>query len=195
MSVAAAQDFALIRPILDTLLLSPVVSSQRSEGFSRAVSAPLQETKLVRMRSLRLLLISCPCRFVVLVLEIAMSVDSQSFLAVPCFSHSLDSKSFAYDKTPMSLCCHPVCGQHLNRVYASQDDEAAVVKETKPLQSARFNGYIKAGIDHVEAFALLSNKDAADFFDLVLQGVRRGEEARTAAELFVKEMWYSVCLQ
>ena len=44
----------------------------------------------------------------------------------------------------------------------------------------------------MEAFALLSNKDAADFFDLVLQGVHRGKEARTAAELFVKEMWYSV---
>lgn len=47
----------------------------------------------------------------------------------------------------------------------------------------------------MEAFALLSNKDAADFFDLVLQGVRRGVESRTAAELFVKEMWYSVRLR
>lgn len=119
-----AQDFAMIRPILDTLLLSPVVSPPRSEGFSRALSAPLQETAATEL-----------------------------------------------------------------------DDETAVVKETKPLQSARFNGYIKAGIDHVEAFALLSNKDAADFFDLVLQGVRRGVESRTAAELFVKEMWYSgLCL-
>ena len=46
----------------------------------------------------------------------------------------------------------------------------------------------------MEAFALLSNKDAADFFDLVLRGVRRGEESRTAAELFVKELWYSMRL-
>ena len=43
-AVTATQDFAMIRPILDTLLLSPVVSPQRSEGFSRALSAPLQET-------------------------------------------------------------------------------------------------------------------------------------------------------
>lgn len=68
-----------------------------------------------------------------------------------------------------------------------------MVKETRPLQSARFNNYIKAGINHVEAFALLSNKDASDYFDLVLgAGVRRGEESKVAAELFVKEMWYSV---
>ena len=42
----------MIRPILDTLLLSPVVSPLRSEGFSRALSAPLQETaatELVRL--------------------------------------------------------------------------------------------------------------------------------------------------
>lgn len=51
-AASAAQDFAMIRPILDTLLLSPVVSPLRSEGFSRAVSAPLQETaatELVRL--------------------------------------------------------------------------------------------------------------------------------------------------
>lgn len=73
-----------------------------------------------------------------------------------------------------------------------QEDEAAVVKETKPLQSARFNNYIKAGIEHVEAFALLSDKDASDYFDLVMQSVRKGEETKVAAELFVKEMWYTV---
>ena len=53
-AVTAAQDFAMIRPILDTLLLSPVVSPPRSEGFSRALSAPLQETaatELVRLHT------------------------------------------------------------------------------------------------------------------------------------------------
>ncbi len=67
-----------------------------------------------------------------------------------------------------------------------------MVKETRPLQSARFTSYIKAGVDHVEAFALLSSKDASDYFDLVLQSVRKGEQAKVAAELFVKEMWYTV---
>ena len=67
-----------------------------------------------------------------------------------------------------------------------------MVKEARPLQSARFTSYTKAGVDHVEAFALLSNKDASDYFDLVLQSVRKGEQARVAAELFVKEMWYTV---
>ena len=72
------------------------------------------------------------------------------------------------------------------------EETAAVVKETRPLQSARFTSYTKAGVDHVEAFALLSNTDASDYFDLVLQSVRKGEQARVAAELFVKEMWYTV---
>ena len=72
-------------------------------------------------------------------------------------------------------------------------DEAAVVKEAKPLQSARFNSYTKAGIDPVEAFALLSSTDASNYFDMVLAcGLRNGEESKVAAELFVKEMWYSV---
>ena len=72
-------------------------------------------------------------------------------------------------------------------------EEAAVVKEAKPLQSARFNTYTKAGIDPVEAFALLSSTDASNYFDMVLAcGLRNGEESKVAAELFVKEMWYSV---
>ena len=72
-------------------------------------------------------------------------------------------------------------------------EEAAVVKEAKPLQSARFNSYTKAGIDPVEAFALLSSTDASNYFDMVLAcGLHRGEESKVAAELFVKEMWYSV---
>ena len=49
-----------------------------------------------------------------------------------------------------------------------------MVKEARPRQSARFASYIKAGVEHVEAFALLSNKDASDYFDLVLQSVRKG---------------------
>ena len=72
-------------------------------------------------------------------------------------------------------------------------DEAAVVKEANPLQSARFNTYTKAGIDPVEAFALLSSTDASNYFDMVLAcGLRSGTESKVAAELFVKEMWYSV---
>ena len=43
-SSAIAQDFALIRPILDTLLLSRVSPVQRMESFSRTLSAPLQVT-------------------------------------------------------------------------------------------------------------------------------------------------------
>ena len=44
-----AEDFAMIRPILDTLLLSPVMPVQRNEGFSRALSAPLEQTTEVRV--------------------------------------------------------------------------------------------------------------------------------------------------
>ena len=43
-SSAIAQDFALIRPILDTLLLSRVSPVPRMESFSRTSSAPLQVT-------------------------------------------------------------------------------------------------------------------------------------------------------
>ena len=43
-----AKDFAMIRPILDTLLLSPVMPAQRNEGFSRALSAPLAQTTEAR---------------------------------------------------------------------------------------------------------------------------------------------------
>ncbi len=88
--------------------------------------------------------------------------------------------------------CHLTGCTDSERDVLLQEDEAAVVKETKPLQSARFNIYIKAGVEHVEAFALLSDKDASDYFDLVMQSVRKGEETKVAAELFVKEMWYTV---
>ena len=43
-SSAIAQDFALIRPILDTLLLSRVSPVPRMDSFSRTLSAPLQVT-------------------------------------------------------------------------------------------------------------------------------------------------------
>ena len=43
-SSVIAQDFALIRPILDTLLLSRVSPVQRMDSFSRTLSAPLQVT-------------------------------------------------------------------------------------------------------------------------------------------------------
>lgn len=49
---AIAKDFAMIRPILDTLLLSPVMPAQRNEGFSRALSAPLTQTTEVRLAGL-----------------------------------------------------------------------------------------------------------------------------------------------
>ena len=56
-STGIAQDFAMMRPILDTLLLSPVMPAIRNEGFSRALSAPLAltaEAKLVILSFLHL---------------------------------------------------------------------------------------------------------------------------------------------
>ena len=53
-AASIAEDFAMMRPILDTLLLSPVMpvqrseGMQRSEGFCRALSAPLEQTTEVR---------------------------------------------------------------------------------------------------------------------------------------------------
>lgn len=61
-STGIAQDFAMMRPILDTLLLSPVMPAMRNEGFSRALSAPLAltaEARLVIVLSFTCLPLQC----------------------------------------------------------------------------------------------------------------------------------------
>lgn len=48
-------------------------------------------------------------------------------------------------------------------------------------------------MDPVEAFAIMSNKEASAYFDQVLAyGLEPGPQCELAGKLFVKEMWYSV---
>jgi hypothetical protein len=62
-----------------------------------------------------------------------------------------------------------------------------------PVLTAHYHAYVRSGVDAVEAFAIMSNKEASAYFDRVLEaGLLRGEQCRLAAKIFVKEIWYSV---
>ncbi len=71
-----------------------------------------------------------------------------------------------------------------NAKQASQD---------RPLLTSHYQDYVEAGVNPVEAFALMSDPAASAYFDNVLGcGIQRGANCCMAGELLVKHIWYTV---
>lgn len=63
----------------------------------------------------------------------------------------------------------------------------------KPLLTSHYKRYVEAGVNAVEAFALMSDPAATAYFDAVLaSGILWGPACRMAGEMLVKHIWYTV---
>ena len=59
--------------------------------------------------------------------------------------------------------------------------------------NSRFNRYVNCGVGQVEAFALATSPLASALFDRVIAaGLEPGVTVELAADLLVKEIWYTV---
>lgn len=65
--------------------------------------------------------------------------------------------------------------------------------QDRPLLTSHYQDYIEAGVNPVEAFALMSDPAASAYFDNVLAcGIQRGADCCMAGEILVKHIWYTV---
>ncbi|KAK9918840.1 hypothetical protein WJX75_007441 [Coccomyxa subellipsoidea] len=80
----------------------------------------------------------------------------------------------------------------LSRHLSAPPLHPATVPKDKPLLTSQYKHYVEAGVNAVEAFALMSDPAATAYFDAVLaSGIQRGPTCCIAGEMLVKHMWYT----
>lgn len=85
----------------------------------------------------------------------------------------------------LSRCCLKLLTEPMHAICQAPKD--------KPLLTSQYKRYVEAGVNAVEAFALMSDPAATAYFDAVLaSGIQRGPTCCIAGETLVKHIWYTV---
>ncbi|CAL8471320.1 g10862 [Coccomyxa elongata] len=78
------------------------------------------------------------------------------------------------------------------RQHSAPQLQGPTASQDRPLLTSHYQDYVEAGVNPVEAFALMSDPAASAYFDNVLAcGIQRGADCCMAGELLVKHIWYT----
>ena len=181
-----AEDYALLRPILNAMLHFPICPAQSNAcGMERASSAPLAEAASVGPDPCKPKVLHHPMQQTAFINQLAVA----ALMAIAFAGVSSWGGSTCWEAVTCAALLYSASGLTWIRVPLQEDWCTGCT----PLHSPKFNGYVQAGVGQVEAFALATCAPASAYFDSVMSaGLQSGPRTEFTAQLFVKEIWYTV---